>query len=106
MFSYLVHYRRNKFTLFQKNVLVDSNDVARLGGLGSSFAVSLPASWSDVESDSRFFSGIAPELIDPHAFGFADARAAKAKVMFAFCMLAWEVSLIISDSQCRCIHCR
>ncbi|KAF9793044.1 kinase-like domain-containing protein [Thelephora terrestris] len=74
-----------------RNVLVDTNDVARLGGLGSSFAVSLPASWSDVESDSRLFSGIAPELIDPHAFGFADARATKATDMFAFGMLAWEV---------------
>ncbi|KAF9793040.1 kinase-like domain-containing protein [Thelephora terrestris] len=73
-----------------KNVLVDGDNVARLGGLGSAFALSLPASWSDVESQ-RLFCGFAPELIDPDAFGLVHARATKATDMFAFGMLAWEV---------------
>jgi hypothetical protein len=77
----------------QKNVLVDGDNVARLGGLGSAFALSLPASWSDVESQ-RLFCGFAPELIDPDAFGLVHTRATKATDMFAFGMLAWEVSTI------------
>ena len=78
-------------TLFQRNVLVDDDGVARLGGLGSAFSPSLPASWSDMGT-KRFFYGIAPELVNPHAFGLVHARATKATDMFAFGMLAWEVS--------------
>ena len=36
--------------------------------------------------------GIAPELVNPNAFGLVHARATKATDMFAFGMLAWEVS--------------
>ena len=92
MSSYFLWYR-SMFTPFQRNVLVDSNDVARLGGLGSAFGLSLPVSWSDVESE-KLFCGIAPELIDPRAFGFVHARTTKATDMFAFGMLAWEVRFI------------
>lgn len=73
-----------------RNVLVDNNGVSRVGGLGSAFSLSLPASWSDVESD-RLFYGIAPEIIYPDAFGFVHARPTKATDMFGFGMLAWEV---------------
>jgi len=73
-----------------RNVLVDSNGVARLGGLGSAFSLSLPASWSDADAE-RLFCGIAPELINPQAFGLVHARTTKATDMFAFGMLAWEV---------------
>lgn len=82
-------------TLFQRNVLVDDNGIARLGGLGSAFALSLPASWSDVDSE-KLFCGFAPELISPDAFGFVHARTTKATDMFAFGMLAWEVSRLFS----------
>ena len=90
-------------TFFQRNVLVDSDGVSRLGGLGSAFSLSLPASWSDVESET-LFCGIAPELIDPHAFGFVHARPTKATDMFGFGMLAWEVSRILSVSKSLGVH--
>ncbi|KAF9654070.1 kinase-like protein [Thelephora ganbajun] len=73
-----------------KNVLVDKDGVARLGGLGSAFTLSLPASWADVDAE-RLFCGIAPELINPQAFGLVHARTTKATDVFAFGMLAWEV---------------
>jgi len=88
-------------TLFQRNVLVDSNGVARLGGLGSAFALSLPASRSDVD-DGRLFCGIAPELINPHTFGLVHARTTKDTDMFAFSMLAWEVSRILRSFDLEC----
>lgn len=88
--------RRGVFTFVQRNILVDSNGVARLGGLGSAFALSLPASWSDIGAE-RLFCGIAPELINPHTFGLVHARTTKATDMFAFGMLAWEVSLVIAS---------
>jgi hypothetical protein len=90
--SHLIHHH-HILTLLQRNLLVDSNHVARLGGFGSAFSLSLPASWSDVESE-RLFGGIAPELIDPRAFGFVEARNTKATDMFSFGMLAWEVSIV------------
>ena len=71
--------------------MVDDDGVARLGGLGSAFSLSLPASWSDIGT-KKFFYGIAPELVNPNAFGLVSARATKATDMFAFGMLAWEVS--------------
>ena len=91
-------YRLVVFTLFQRNILVDSNGVARIGGLGSAFALSLPASWSDVAT-GRLFCGIAPELINPHTFGLVHARITKATDMFAFGMLAWEVSRVFRSSD-------
>jgi serine/threonine protein kinase len=77
----------------KRNVLIDGNGVARLGGLGAAFPPSLPDSWSDVGS-GRLFCGIAPELIDLPAFGFVHSRATKATDMFSFGMLAWEVGQI------------
>lgn len=84
------HYR-SVLTLLKRNVLVDGDGVPRLGGLGSAFTLSLPASWSDVEAE-RLPRGIAPELINPQAFGLMHARTTKATDMFAFGMLAWEVN--------------
>ena len=40
------------------------------------------------------FCGIAPELIDPHAFDLPRACTTKVTDMFTFGMLAWEVRLI------------
>ena len=75
----------------KRNILVGSDGIACLGGLGSAFSLTLPASWSDTAAE-RLFCGLAPELINPHTFGFVHARATKATDMFAFGMLAWEVS--------------
>ena len=99
-------------TQSKRNVLVDRDGVARLGGLGAAFSLSLPNSRPDVGSE-RLFCGVAPELIDPSAFGFVHSRATKATDMFAFAMLAWEVGRIFSClkfnlltgsclSSCRC----
>jgi len=40
----------------------------------------------------RFFHGAAPELIDPQSFGFVGTESTKASDMYAFGVLAWEVS--------------
>lgn len=77
-------------TLPKRNILVDKDGVACLGGLSSAFVPSLPGSWSDVTAE-RWFCGIAPELINPCAFGFSHARTTKATDVFAFGMLVWEV---------------
>ena len=53
--------------------------------------LSLPASWSDMNT-GKSFCGIASGLINPRVFGLVHARATKATGMFAFVMLAWEVS--------------
>jgi len=82
------------FTRLKRNVLVDDDGVARLGGLGSVFPLSFPASWSDVGAE-KLFCGTAPELINPGAFGLVQARTTKATDMFAFGLLAWEVSRIL-----------
>ena len=73
--------------------MVDNDGAARLGGFGSVSSPSLPASWSDIGT-KRLFYGIAPELVNPYAFGLAHARTTKATDMFAFGMLAWEVSWV------------
>jgi len=47
------------------------------------------SNWPDADAN-RFFSGTAPELINPHTF--VHEPASKATDMFAFGVLAWEVS--------------
>ena len=54
-------------------------------------SLSFPASWFVIETE-EFFYDTAPELVNPHAFGLVHARASKAADIFAFGMLAWEVS--------------
>ena len=78
------------FILPKRNILVDKDGVACLGGLSSAFVPSLHGGWSDVTTE-RWFCGIAPELINPGAFGFPHARTTKATDVFAFGMLVWEV---------------
>ena len=90
-YAILFHTSSHHAHPHQRNILVDKDGVARLGGLGSALISSLPASWSDVTSE-RWFSGIAPELVSPSAFGLTRPRITKATDMFAFGMLVWEVS--------------
>ena len=40
----------------------------------------------------RFFHGAAPELVNPQHFGLTDTGATKASDIYAFGVLAWEVS--------------
>ena len=71
--------------------MVDDNGVARLGGLGSAFSLSLPGSCQSDVGLVRPPRDAAPELITPHAFGFVHVRITKATDMFDFGMLAQEV---------------
>ena len=84
-------YRHSLFILLQRNVLVDDNGVARLGGLGSAFTLSLPASCHSDVGPERPLRDTAPELITPQAFGLVHVRITKATDMFDFGMLAHEV---------------
>ena len=75
-------------TFFQTNILVDARGHARIAGLGvASFLSAVPG----VEID-RFFHGAAPELVDPRRFGLTDAGATETSDIYAFGVLAWEVS--------------
>jgi len=40
----------------------------------------------------RSFHGAAPELIDPRRFGFVGTEGTKASDVYAFGIIAWEVS--------------
>jgi hypothetical protein len=40
----------------------------------------------------RFFHGAAPELIDPQRFGLVGTESTKASDIYAFGMIAWQVS--------------
>lgn len=77
------------FTLFQTNVLVDSEGVPRIAGLGSASLQSSPLVWSE---DLHGFSPYsAPELGDPQAFDLPNARTTKASDIYAFGVLACQV---------------
>jgi hypothetical protein len=76
--------------LHQENILVGGDKRARIGGLG---AACVQSSASTVEVD-RFFHGAAPEVADPQRWGFtAGAGVSKASDMYAFGVLAWQVSI-------------
>ena len=68
--------------------MVDCHGNAHLGGLGA--ALLSPAT-PGIDID-RFFYGAAPELIEHQRFGLTDTGATKATDVFAFGVLAWEVS--------------
>ena len=78
-------------TFTQTNILVDAHGRAHVAGLGVAFLLS---AMPGVDID-RFFRGAAPELIDPQRFGLAGGGATKASDVYAFGVLAWEVSSIL-----------
>jgi len=78
-------------TFVQTNILVDAGGHARVGGLAVAFH---PPATPGVEID-MFFHGAAPELVHPQRFGLADTGATKDSDMYAFGVLAWEVSPIL-----------
>jgi len=75
-------------TSTQTNILVDARGHGRVAGLGSAFLLS---AGPEVNIDT-FFHGAAPELVDPRRFGFTDTGATRASDVYAFGVLAWEVS--------------
>ena len=52
----------------------------------------LPSGIPGVDID-RFFHGAAPELVDHERFGLTDTGATTASDVYAFGVLAWEVSI-------------
>lgn len=87
-------FHHGLLTLSQRNILVDNNGIAYLGGLGSISLPSFPAGRPDIRAGS-LFCGSAPEIINPRAFGLAYAQNTKATDMFAFGILAWEVNRVL-----------
>ena len=85
------HYLRfnHKLTPPQTNILVDTEGHARIAGLGVAL---IPSPMPGVDID-RFFPGAAPELVDPQNVGSSSTGATKASDMYAFAVLAWEVSM-------------
>ena len=75
-------------TFFQTNVLVDAGGHARIAGLG---ATSISTTVLGVDVD-KFFHGAAPELADPQRFRLTITGATTASDVYAFGILAWEVS--------------
>jgi len=73
---------------FQTNVLVDTDGHARVADLG---IAPVPSAVPRVDVD-RFFPGAAPELIDPQRFRLTDTGTTKASDIYAFGVLAREVS--------------
>ena len=47
----------------------------------------------------RFFPGAAPELIDPQRFRLTNTGATRASDIYAFGILAWEVSGVCMGSS-------
>ena len=62
---------------------------AYIAGLG---AASTPSTVLAVDVD-RSFHGAAPELIAPQRFRLANTRPTTASDVYAFAILAWEVSI-------------
>jgi serine/threonine protein kinase len=75
-------------TFFQTNILVDADGRARVAGLG---ATSITSTVPREEVDT-FFHGAAPELIEPQRFRLTSIGATAATDVYAFGVLAFEVS--------------
>jgi hypothetical protein len=87
-------------TFIQTNILVDADGHTRVAGLG---ATSIPSTTPRVEVD-RFFHGAAPELIEPRRFRLTNTGATTASDVYAFGVLAFEVSrehVHVSNSQTK-----
>jgi hypothetical protein len=79
-------------TVSQNNILVDLDGSARVAGLGSAFVPSQHhPTWSGMDAELLFY-GAAPELVrlQPPA----SIRTTKESDVYAFALLAWEVSFL------------
>jgi len=71
-------------------VLVDSEGIPRIAGLGSAFVQSSPVAWSEDSFELTRCS--APELVNAGAFGMSKAQTTKASDMYAFGVIAYQVT--------------
>ena len=78
----------------QTNILIGYGGRVRIAGLATA---SIPSAMPGVGVD-RFFHGAAPELIDPQRFGFIRAESTMASDVYAFGIVAWEVSSAHANS--------
>ena len=93
---YFFHLPSHALTFSKSNILVDTRGRAHIGGLGS---VLLPSDAPGVDID-RFFYSAAPELAGHGRFGSIDTGTMKASDIYAFGVLAWEVSIeVVVRSQ-------
>lgn len=87
----------------QDNVLVDANGTARIAGLGSAFIPSQNhAAWSAMDAELLFY-GTAPELVRPRP-PKSRAKTTKGGDIYAFAVLAWEVSCLPRRSFTRSLN--
>jgi len=83
-------------TFIQKNIFIDAGGRVRLAGLG---AVSIPSTMPGVDVDRSFDT--VPELIDPQCFGLSDTECTMANDIYAFGIIAWEVSRVHKNASGR-----
>jgi len=89
VWRFLYPHFDHALTLFQTNILVDSDGHPRIAGLGVTF-ISSPMPGIDI---GRLFHGAAPELADPQHFESFTAKAMQVCDMYAFGVLSWEASI-------------
>jgi len=82
-------------TFVQTNILVNAGGHIRIAGLG---AASVPPTLPSTDVD-RVFHGAAPELTVPQRFRFGGTEVTKASDVYAFGVVAWEVSRACMNSS-------
>jgi hypothetical protein len=81
----------------QKNILVDANGDACVAGLGIAFhPFDMPSGGTDL-----YLHGFAPELVDPSLSGLTRFPRTKNSDVYAFGVLAWEVSSMLEYLMCE-----
>ena len=80
---------------FQTNIRIDNQGTARIAGFASATLQLEPnITLEDVDGSDEFDASrwCSPEILHPSGFGLTKAKATKASDMYAFGMLAYEVS--------------
>lgn len=81
----------------QKNIRIDDQGTARIAGFASATIILQPnITLEDIDEsvESNVSRWCSPEILHPGGFGLTKARITKAGDMYAFGMLAYEVSPI------------